>query len=191
MVFAVLGCIAEIEKSMNDREIPPAFHRELWITIDEFQACEATILDRRRRDVEFNARLRVNAEPWMKLRNEEVYPTVVLCKRLSLPESTRYRLTSLCAPHDVEIDVGGAMRKFQITTAGPIWPNSTENWGRDHILMMQFLNNNGHCSGWGPYRRSVDGSITNRDVAISTQERDPAYLKGLLCALDKKTSQIL
>jgi hypothetical protein len=53
---------------------------------------------------------------------------------------------------------------------------------------MEQLNQTGESSGWGPYFKQADGSITNRDEAITTAERDPAYLSGIEQALRGKSN---
>jgi hypothetical protein len=51
---------------------------------------------------------------------------------------------------------------------------------------MAKLNAQGSVSGTGPFRREKDGSISNREDAISTEERNPAYLAGLMQSLRGK-----
>jgi len=127
--------------------------------------------------------LRVNRQPWIKLRNEELYPAWYFCRHAGLPPSTEFRISLEGADADIDIRTAEHSRRLQITTAGPLWLDGATRWGEDHMLHMQQLNQTGQSSGWGPYLRQSDGSITNRDEAISSDKRDPAYLAGIRQAL--------
>lgn len=165
---------------------PPVFERGRWISFAAFRSFEDYLLRQRSEDRLLSDALRVKSEAWMKLRNEEVYPAWYFIRHRGLPEATEYRLTAEGADADVELKIENTVHRLQITTAGPLWPDGPTNWGADHILHMQQLNQLGESSGWGPYRRNPDGTITNRDEAISSEERNPAYLQGLIAALRGK-----
>lgn len=57
------------------------------------------------------------------------------------------------------------------------------------MLHMQQLNKAGQSSGWGLYRKDADGSIINRDVAISSAERESAYIVHAGNAMRRWTSR--
>lgn len=52
--------------------------------------------------------------------------------------------------------------------------------------MLEKLETDGYLSGWGPYFKESDGSISNRNEAISREDKDAAHLTGLLRALEGK-----
>jgi hypothetical protein len=159
------------------------FSRAVWYTFSEFVEFEQHLSAARRADSKLDADLRLNRQPWIKIRNEELYPAWHFCKHCNLLPATEFRIGLVGADADIEIRMAGCIQRLQMTTAGPLWPGGTTQWGVDHMLHMQQLNQKGQSSGWGPYRKQPDGSITNRDNAISSDERDPAYLAGIRQAL--------
>lgn len=171
----------------------PAFplRPNVWYSFQQFLDFEAELLAARQADRKLSDTLRVSTARWLKTRNEELYPAWYLCRHLGFPATTRFRIGLPGATSDIDIAVDGQYRHLQITTTGPIWPEGHKNWGLDHRLHMEQLNRGGQSSGWGPYFRAPDGSITNRDEAISNDERDPAHLRGLTQALaSKQTHQL-
>jgi hypothetical protein len=162
------------------------FARGTWYTFADFAAFEAALLAARRSDSKLDADLRLNRSAWIKIRNEELYPAWYFRRHLGLPRTTEFRIGLEGADADIEIRIPDLIRRLQITTAGPLWPDGSRHWGRDHMLHMEQLNQSRHSSGWGPYRRQANGSIVNRNEAISTAERDPAYLEGVRQSLEGK-----
>jgi hypothetical protein len=164
------------------------FPRNAWHSFASFVEFEKELLDRRRSDKALDLDLTQNREPWIKLRNEEIYPVHYFCLHSGLPQSTQFRMTAPGAFADVEIRSASdaPIRPMQITTAGPIWPDGRRDWGLEHRLHMEQLKTKGWSMGWGPYRRETDGSISNREIALDSSERDPAYKAGLEKALRGK-----
>jgi hypothetical protein len=162
------------------------FKRDTWYPLAEFARFEDDLLSARRQDDELDHALRLGKEPWMKLRNEELYPVLYFARHLSATADASFKIGVEGADADVELRTGQQQpRRLQITTAGPLWTGEN-NWGRDHKLHMAKLNAEGSVSGTGPFRREKDGSISNREEAISTEERNPPYLAGLVQALRGK-----
>jgi hypothetical protein len=155
------------------------FSRGVWYTFADFSVFEEGLLAARRADPKLDADLRLNRLAWIKTRNEELYPTWYYRRHMGLPLSVEFRIGVEGADADIEIRCEGLVRRLQVTTAGPLWDDGPRDWGQDHALHMEQLNQAGQSSGWGPYRKQADGSITNRDEAISTADRDPAYLAGV------------
>ncbi len=123
----------------------------------------------------------------MKLRNEEVYPAWHFCRLKGGPSSTEFCIGKEHATADIEVRLANHLHRLQITTAGPLWTEAAKQWGKDHRLLMEKLNQTGESSGWGPHFKQADGSIANHDEAISTAERDPVYLSGIEQALGGKS----
>lgn len=165
------------------RDIPQPFERLRWSTIAALEEFEDALRKQRSIDQDLDRALHVNSVRWMKQRNEEVNPVRFYARHLRLPNSTRYRLTEEGAAHDVDLETGQCVLHLQVTTAGPIWQNGHRNWGVDQALQMEQLNRDGEQSGWGPYNRQPDRTISNRDAAILAGEIELACLKGLCSAL--------
>jgi hypothetical protein len=159
------------------------FARGTWYAFDAFCAFERDLLAGRRLNPKLDSDLRLNRQPWIKVRNEELYPAWYFCRHVGFPPSAEFRIGLEGANADIEIRTTEVTRRLQVTTAGPLWPNGATHWGQDHKLHMQQLIQTGQSSGWGPYRKQTDGAILNRDEAISSSERDPAYLAGIRQAL--------
>jgi hypothetical protein len=159
------------------------FARGTWHAFAEFETFEQELLAARRADSKLDADLRLNRESWIKVWNEELYPVQYFCRHIGVAIATEFSIGLEGADADIEIRNANMLRRLQITTAGPLWTDGLRQWGRDHMLHMEQLNQTGQSAGWGPYRREPDGSITNRDAAISTDERDPAHLAGIRQAL--------
>jgi hypothetical protein len=163
------------------------FARGVWSRFQDFSEFEESLLAARRDDPNLDHDLRNNGRPWIKIRNEELYPAWYFIRNLGLSPSTEFRIGQPGAAADIEIRAADQpTRRLQITTAGPLWRAETGDWGADHVLHMQQLNQLGQSSGWGPYQKEPDGSITNRNEAISSDERDPPYAASLRQALEKK-----
>src|SRR5262245_18443886 len=126
------------------------FDRGIWYTLADFAALEETVLTARRADSTLDADLRRNRLGWIKVRNEELYPTWYFCQRLCLRLTTEFPIGDEGADADVEIRTTELIRRLQITTAGLLLPNGPLNWGHDHMLHMEQLNQDGEISGWGP-----------------------------------------
>jgi hypothetical protein len=159
------------------------FIRGVWYTFGNFDEFEEHLLAARRADPRLDADLRLNRQPWIKLRNEELYPAWHFCQHVGFPLSAEFMIGPAGAAADIEVRTPDMARRLQITTAGPLWPDGASHWGEEHMLRMHQLNQIGQSSGWGPYRRQANGSIVNRDEAINSAERDPAYLAGIRQAL--------
>ena len=169
--------------TMFGREFP--FIRRLWYSLRELADFEDALLVARRQDKQREADLRL--VPWMKLRDDELCPLRYFAEQTHLAEDTQFKICDEGADADFELKlVGEATRRLQVTRAGPIWTPDSLNWGSDHKLHMEKLNREGRSSGWGPYRRESDGSIFNREEVVSTDERNRAYLAGLVKALKAK-----
>lgn len=165
---------------------PDVFSRCLWIAFRAFRRYEDELRLQRATDRDLSAALGQKAERWMKVRSEEVYPVWYLTRHLKLSSDAEYRLTEPGAAADIELKADGVIRKLQITTAGPLWPAGAAHWGADHKLHMEQLSSVDESGGWGPYRRVADSQIVNRDEAICSDERDFAYLTGLVQTLQIK-----
>jgi hypothetical protein len=165
----------------------PFVRGDTWYALDEFLKFEAELLAARRADANLDADLRINRQPWMKLRNEEIYPALHFCRLSGFPSSTEFCIGKEHAVADIEIRSGNSLHRLQMTTAGPLWTKAEKQWGKGHRLLMEQLYQTGESSGWGPYFKQADGSIANRDEAISTAERDPVYLSGIEQALRGKS----
>jgi hypothetical protein len=164
------------------------FERDRWHPLAAFSSFEDSLLAARRQDVELDHALRLGKEPWMKLRNEELYPVLYFARHLGAVAGASFKIGVEGTEIDVELRIGQqqSIRRLQVTTAGPLWAAGDNNWGRDHKLHMAKLNAHGSVHGTGPFRREKDGSISNREEAISTEERNPPYLAGLVQALPGK-----
>jgi hypothetical protein len=125
------------------------FTRGVWYTFDDFAVFEQALLAARRLDPSLDADLRLNRQPWIKVRNEELYPAWYFCKHLDLSPSTEFQIGLDGADADIEIRTAGRKRRLQITTAGPVWSDGMTHWGVNHMLHMQQLNQRGQSSGWG------------------------------------------
>jgi hypothetical protein len=161
------------------------FLRGPWYSFTEFTAFEDQLLVARREDKDLDLALGVGRERWMKLRNNELYPLFYFARHLGIEADASFKICADGAEADVELMHGTCIRQLQVTTAGPLWP-AEENWGRDYVLHMEKLKVEGEVTGTGPFRREADGSISNRTEAISTAERNPPYLAGLVEALRGK-----
>lgn len=170
---------------MFAKEFP--FIRQSWYSLIELADFEDALLAARRQDKQLDADLRLARLPWMKLRNDELYPLRYFAEQTHLAEDTQFKICDEGADADFELKVvGEATRRLQVTRAGPIWTQDNPNWGIDHKLHMEKLNWEGQSLGWGPYRKESDGSISNREEMLSTEERDRPYLDGLVKALKGK-----
>lgn len=162
------------------------FIRQTWYSLKELADFEGALLVARRQDKQLDADLRLERLSWMKLRSNELYPLRYFAEQTHLAEETQFKMSDEGADADFELKVDGeTTRRLQVTRAGPIWPDNL-NWGLDHKLHMEKLNREEKSSGWGPYRKEFDGSISNREEPISTEERDRPYLDGLVKALKRK-----
>lgn len=166
--------------------LPFPFNRDSWYTLKNLMDFENNLLLDRRQDKQLDHSLRLAQLPWMKLRNEELYPLLYFARQIHLPDDTQFRICNEGADADIELKEGNAERRLQITLAGPIWASKHPNWGYDHKLHMRKLNLAGQSSGWGPFRKEPDGSISNREDMLSSDERNQAYLDGLVKALEGK-----
>ncbi len=162
------------------------FERNRWYSFQDFVLFEDNLFRLRRTDHELDNDLRTNRRRWIKVRNEELIPAWHLCKHLNLLPAADFLLCEGGSYADIELRTSSDTRRLQITTAGPIWRNNSPHWGQDYILHMEQLNREGSSSGWGPYVRQSDGSITNRQKALDGSERDAAYGNGLQKALQGK-----
>lgn len=169
---------------MLDIKFP--FMRQKWYSLKELTDFEGALLVARRQDEQLDADLRLARLPWMKLRNDELYPLRYFAEQTNLAEDTQFKICAEGADADFELKVGETTRRLQVTRAGPIWTPDNPNWGLDHKLHMGKLNREGQSSGWGPYHKESDGSISNREEILSTEERDRSYLDGLVKALKGK-----
>ena len=166
--------------------VPSVFLRNEWHTFAAFEAFEAELRDWRRVDARFSLALATKKLPWMKVRSEEVYPALFLCRHMRCSESAEYKLTQVNDAIDIEIKCFDRSRRLQVTTAGPLWIEGDGNWGKDNALRLQKLHLEGENEGWGPYRRESGGAIVNRPNCISGAERDIAYRRGLMVSLANK-----
>lgn len=164
------------------------FSRMSWYTLKELADFEDALLVARRLDKQLDADLRLapKAKPWIKLRNDELYPLRHFAEQAHLAEDTQFTICKEGSDADFELKIGGTIRRIQVTRAGPIWTSDQSNWGFDYKLHGEQLNRKGQSSGWGPYRKESDGSISNREEMLSTEERDRAYLDGLVKAMKGK-----
>lgn len=164
--------------------------RDFWYTLKDLAAFEEGLLLARRQDKQLDHDLRIarkeKEKDWIKLRNEELYPLFCFAKKIHLAEDTEFQICEEGADADLELRSKEGVRRLQITLAGPIWPGGEENWGKSHKFCMEKLNSEGQTSGWGPFRKASDGSISNREEMITTEERDSAYYDGLVKALEGK-----
>lgn len=162
------------------------FIRQSWYSLKALADFEVALLVARRQDQRLDADLRLASKPWMKLRNDELYPLRYFAEQTRLAEDTQFKICGEGADADFELKVDGeTTRRLQVTRAGPLWPDNP-NWGLGHKLHMEKLNREGKSTGWGPYRKESDGSISNREEPISTEERDRPYLDGLVKSLKGK-----
>jgi hypothetical protein len=162
------------------------FARAVWYTLADLHAFEERLLVARRADAQLSDALRLKRDTWMKLRSDELYPLVYLAQHLSLPVSVNFRIEPEGSEVDLTLRTNTRECSLQVTTAGPLWPGTQKDWGYDHNLQMQKLNQEGEISGWGLFRREPDGAISNREEVISTSERNAPYIDGLVAALKKK-----
>ena len=101
-------------------------------------------------------------------------------------DNTQFKICPEGAEVDLELKDEKSTRKLQVTLAGPIWTPKNQNWGYSHKLNMEKLNREGATSGWGPFRKEPDGSISNLNEMLSTEDRDKVYFNGLVKALQNK-----
>lgn len=171
-------------------ELKFPFIRQTWYSLKELTAFENTLLVARRQDKQLDDDLRLARQPWMKLRNDELYPLIYFTDQTHLAEDTQFKICAEGADSDFELKpVGETTRRLQVTRAGAIWRPEKPNWGTDHKLHMEKLNREGKSLGWGPYRKEPKesaGSISNREEMLSTEERNRIYLAGLVNALKVK-----
>ena len=170
--------------TMSEIEFP--FKRQTWYALTELIIFEDHLLSARRQNKQFDNDLRCSRETWMQLRTKELYPLLCFAKQTTLATATQFQICAEGADADIELkDIKSKVRRLQITLAGPIWDSSNLNWGKGHKYEMEKLNSEGQVSGWGPYKKN-DESIVNREKMISTEERNPIYLAGLIKALKGK-----
>jgi hypothetical protein len=164
------------------------FLRQSWYTLKELADFEDALLVARRQDKQLDADLRLapKAKPWMKLRNDELYPLRHFAEQTHLAEDTQFKICKEGSDADFELKIGETIRRIQVTRAGPIWTPDISNWGSDHKRHMEKLNREGQSSGWGPYRKESVRSISNWEEMLSTEDRDRPYLEGLVKALKGK-----
>lgn len=162
------------------------FARGHWYTLKELTDFEHKLSLARDQDIQLNDDLRLAQKPWMKLRNEELCPLRHFARHIHLTDNTQFKICPEGAEADFELKDEKSTCKLQVTLAGPIWTPENRDWGYSHKLNMEKLNREGATSGWGPFRKEPDGSISNRNVMISTEGRDKAYFDGLVRALQNK-----
>lgn len=162
------------------------FERGSWYTFKDLTVFEDILLVKRRQNKQLGDDLRLARQPWMKLRNDELYPLLYFAKQTHLADDAQFKICAEGADADFDLKVGETIRRLQVTRAGPIWTSDKPNWGSDHKLHMEKLNSEGQSSGLGPYYRESDGSISNRKEMPPTEKRIPFYLDGLVEALKRK-----
>jgi len=118
------------------------------------------------------------------IHKEEARPILYLAQHTG-EETADFRICEANADADIELRREGTVRRFQVTTAGPVWGRE-RNYGKDNLLIEEKLEADGYLSGWGPYRRESDGSISTRNEAISREVKEAAHLTGLQQALRAK-----
>src|SRR5215831_21361154 len=118
------------------------FRRGVWHTFAAFSSFEDTLIIERRRDAALDLALGVGREPWMRLRNNELYPVFYFARHLGIEQDASFKLSAEGADIDVKLGHRGEVRHLQVTTAGPLWP-SEKNWGRDYVLHMEKLKTEG------------------------------------------------
>ena len=76
-----------------------------------------------------------------------------------------------------------------MTIAGPIWTIDGEQWnhGYSEHLRSKHLNEHSQLSGYGP--PGILGEQGETLGVISTEERNPAYERGLVEAISKKATK--
>jgi hypothetical protein len=162
------------------------FARGTWYPLTEFLIFEDKLLGARRTDKKLDRALALLGRGWIKVRNDELYPLLFFAQHMEIVEKAQFKICDENEDVDVELKSEDMVRRLQVTTAGPIWGPEDSNWGRGYRLLLEKLKTVGHVSGWGPFRRESDGSISNREEAISSEARNPAYLAGLVRALEGK-----
>ena len=98
------------------------FERQTWYSLKELTAFENALVLARRQDNQLDADLRLARQPWMKLRNDELYPLLYFAKQTHLAEDTQFKICAKGAAADFELKAGETTRRLQVTCAGPIWP---------------------------------------------------------------------
>ena len=162
------------------------FVRESWYSLKELSDFEHELSLARDQDIQLNVDLRLAQKPWMKLRNEELCPLRHFARHIHLTDKTQFKICPEGAEVDLELKDEKSTRKLQVTLAGPIWTPENPNWGYSNKRSMEKLNREGATSGWWPFRKERDGSISNREEVISTEERDKPYFDGLVKTLQNK-----
>ena len=168
---------------MNPIRFP--FERGQWFTFADFLAFEAELHIMRRENKALDLSLTQDAEPWMKLRNSEIYPLVDFARHIGV--TTMFMVCDKGNDVDVQLKDGDEIRRMQVTRAGPLWTSKDENWGLGYKLRMEKLKREGQVGGIGPFRRDkTTGTISNVQEAFTAEQVEPAFRAGLLAALRKK-----
>ncbi|MGO8754513.1 MAG: hypothetical protein ACLQHK_04715 [Gallionellaceae bacterium] len=162
------------------------FVRGRWYTLKDLTAFEKALLLARRQNAQLDHGLRLAQQRWMKLRNEELNPLLCFAKQIHLADNTQFRICDEGADADIELKREEGERRLQVTLAGPIWTPTNPNWGYEHKFHVEKLNSDGQSAGWGPIRKEPDGSISNREDMLSTDERNQVYSDGLDKAIKGK-----
>ena len=163
------------------------FERGRWFTFADFLAFEAKLLPKRRKNEALDFALTQDAEPWMKLRNSEIYPLLDFARHIGVDQTALFTVCDKGNDVDVQLKEGDEIRRMQVTTAGPLWTNKDKDWGVDYKLQMEKLKSEGRIGGIGPFRRDkTTGTISNVEEAFTAEQVEPAFRAGLLAALGKK-----
>ncbi len=152
------------------------FVRESWYILKDLEVFVGLLSVARSEDKQLDDDLRLSKGSWMKLLNEELHPLRHFAKKFHIAESAQFRICAEGAAADIELRDGSGIRRFQVTTAGPILTSKNPHWGHVHKSEMRRLNKKGQASGWGP----------DFGERIATKERNLAYLAGLVKALERK-----
>lgn len=160
------------------------FERGTWYPIRAFSDFEANVITPARKTNERLRRaLEDNRGAWIKVRNEELWPMLHWARLLKMADAADFKLCSLGADADIEVQCGSDLRRIQVTTAGP--PSaSSPNWGESYRLLLKKLREGTTVHGTGPFKKEADGSISTRD--LSPGDFRQALLTGLVQALRRK-----
>lgn len=164
------------------------FLRGQQYSIGELRAFEKELLSKRQIDQDFSSELRISAQSWAKLRNEELVPFEHLVNWLNIPNEFSFEISpeGHLGPDITLVLLAGSI-SFQITTADPDWNG---NGGRTQALENLALKRDGVAWGaGGTYKDGSKGQLISQPRAIDSLESQKACRDGIIKALKNKLSK--
>ena len=174
---------------MTLEELKCPFEKNRWYPLQDLVQYLKKLEQARQADRGLSNKLRT-AKGWSEV-YDELYPIRYFAEHEQLTADGEFNWlpSGQCESGvDFELRSRGKVRKIQITTTGPIWPDAKapyDNPGYQGRLLNEKLAKEGVVSDLPPWRR--EGKKIVGDTGMkSGEERDGAFIKGLQEALDNK-----